>query len=1048
MKKTDRQKRPFPVPTVNRIRKWLPGCIVTLLVLTAVALLVMPRLIEFASIKERIQTAVTEQTGGRIDFTAIDLSYFPRLSLEFRQVSLTIPDLADGTVAALRVEPQLLSLLRGDLRSARVELDSPRFSLELPETKPDATPAQPSAPAESGKRQAAAITPLGLAMIAGMDLQVDNGRLAIGRTGQKPTEIKGISLTGSVETAGGRIKVKLGRLALAEPALELTGALTLVATSPAITLDLSGSNIDVDAVRSTALALAGDIAPIVRIFDYLGGGRVPQIRFTSHGENLAELGKLHNILITGQLQDGQISIPQIDLDLTEVAGEVNVSQGILQGTGLSARLDQSTGRDGTLQIGLTRENDLFQLDLMLRADLGQAQPILQRIVHGSAIAAELDKIAHLQGSGYGRLTLGDNLHDISAKIDVSELNLSADYQRLPLPITIAAGQLIFSKRQLSLEKFSGSLGRSQFADLSGRFLWENDLALDIGSGRLDLDMAELYPWLASLEGFADRFKEVKKVTGGLELANLKLKGKVDRPAEWRFSSTGKIKDLSVETGSFPDTINFASGGIQVDTQQFTFDKLKTSSQDAALILSGSLKGFPRRLDRLDLSLDGSMGPQSVAWLSNRLKVPETYAIRAPLSIGNAQISWRPDSSISFNGSVSIAEGPAITAEVDYRPEQLRVNRLHIKDRYSDAVMVFDFNADRRDIKFVGSLQSETLHTLFVDRRFDSGRLQGNFAVSIPQGGQAAATATGQLTGEKLPVLLPSGDTAYIERIALQADGSQVQVDIAKLTWRNLTWEPVGGTLSFAGDRAEFRLAGARLCGIDSQGLLSSAGDEFSLDLTLEGRDLDVATSYTCLTEGRSKATGRLDFSSRITAKGKMDELVKAMKGPLRMTLKKGVIERDKLVARILAVLNVTEIVKGRLPNLGATGFAYTTMTLQGEFKNGKLIIDKYFMDGETLDLVGSGEIRLEDRTLEVELLAAPFKTVDTVIKYIPGVNYLLGGSLIAIPISIAGALDDPTVEVMSVSAVGSSLYNLAERTLTSPFKLFETIIPLGGQKGK
>ncbi len=91
---------------------------------------------------------------------------------------------------------------------------------------------------------------------------------------------------------------------------------------------------------------------------------------------------------------------------------------------------------------------------------------------------------------------------------------------------------------------------------------------------------------------------------------------------------------------------------------------------------------------------------------------------------------------------------------------------------------------------------------------------------------------------------------------------------------------------------------------------------------------------------------------------------------------------------------------------------------------------------------------LEDKTLDGQLLAAPFKTVNTIIKYIPGVNYLLGGSLVAIPISLAGTLDDPKVEVLSASAVGSSLYNLAERTITSPYKLFETINPWGKQNGK
>ena len=106
----------------------------------------------------------------------------------------------------------------------------------------------------------------------------------------------------------------------------------------------------------------------------------------------------------------------------------------------------------------------------------------------------------------------------------------------------------------------------------------------------------------------------------------RLGGSLPRPAP--------CKTSRVETNAFPDIITIASGGFTVDTQQLTFEKLQTASQDAALTLSGSLKGFPQRLERIDLSLDGSMGPQSVEWLSDRLKVPESYAIHAPLSISN------------------------------------------------------------------------------------------------------------------------------------------------------------------------------------------------------------------------------------------------------------------------------------------------------------------------------------------------------------------------------------------------------------------------------
>ena len=166
-------------------------------------------------------------------------------------------------------------------------------------------------------------------------------------------------------------------------------------------------------------------------------------------------------------------------------------------------------------------------------------------------------------------------------------------------------------------------------------------------------MAELYPWLASLEGLRHKLEKVTQVTGRLTLSAVDFQGEVARPSGWQFAATGVVKDLSVDTTLVPDSTTLASGGFTVDTHQLTLDKLKISSGDAALTLSGHLHGFPQRLGRLDLLLDGTMGPQSVAWLSDKLKVPKAYAIHAPLSISNAQLAWQADATASFKGLVSV-----------------------------------------------------------------------------------------------------------------------------------------------------------------------------------------------------------------------------------------------------------------------------------------------------------------------------------------------------------------------------------------------------------
>ena len=193
-------------------------------------------------------------------------------------------------------------------------------------------------------------------------------------------------------------------------------------------------------------------------------------------------------------------------------------------------------------------------------------------------------------------------------------------------------------------------------------------------------------------------------------------------------------------------------------------------------------------------------------------------------------------------------------------------------------------------------------------------------------------------------------------------------------------------------------------------------------------------------------TGSLDISSQITAQGEMNQLLKALEGPLKMTFRNGVIQKDKVLARVLELLNVTQIVKGRLPNLATQGFEYNSISLKGKFHKGKLIIDKFYMDGETLDVVGKGKIHLEERTVDFQLVASPFKIANSIIKHIPGLNYLMNDNLVSIPLSISGPMAEPEVKVLSITSVGTSLLNMAERTIKAPVKLLEAINPWSDDK--
>jgi hypothetical protein len=66
--------------------------------------------------------------------------------------------------------------------------------------------------------------------------------------------------------------------------------------------------------------------------------------------------------------------------------------------------------------------------------------------------------------------------------------------------------------------------------------------------------------------------------------------------------------------------------------------------------------------------------------------------------------------------------------------------------------------------------------------------------------------------------------------------------------------------------------------------------------------------------------------------------------------------------------------------------------------------------------------------------------VDSVIKRIPLVGNILGGTLVSIPVSVKGDLKKPDVTILSPAAVGEGLLGIMKRTVDVPLKIINPFL--------
>jgi hypothetical protein len=202
----------------------------------------------------------------------------------------------------------------------------------------------------------------------------------------------------------------------------------------------------------------------------------------------------------------------------------------------------------------------------------------------------------------------------------------------------------------------------------------------------------------------------------------------------------------------------------------------------------------------------------------------------------------------------------------------------------------------------------------------------------------------------------------------------------------------------------------------------------------------LAPALICLWK-QEDIEGQFDLTAEIVAGGKREELARSLRGNLHFAAKDGRIYRFGLLAKIFALINVTEIFRGKLPDLVEEGFAYNSMEAKGSFQDGRLVFEEAIVDGSSMDIVCKGFVDPVNKRIDLTVLVAPFKTIDRIIRAIPLVGYLLGGKLVSIPVRVTGDLEEPTVVPLSASAVGSELIEMMTRTLHLPLKIIQPLLP-------
>ncbi len=927
------------------------------------------------------------------------------------------------------------------------------------------------------------------------------------KAGQK-ADIELRTLSGSVTLDPDSALFTISELVLDKPGMHVSGSLGLTDESHA-SLHLEGRDVDISSTRAVASALAGPQSVVQTIFSIVRGGRIPVLSVSGEGNALSDLADLDNLVLHASLAGGEIDVPGAGLGLTEVSGDVSIIKGILTGEKILAHWQQSTAKNGMLQIDLTKDPLPMHVQAGLDVAVSDIPAILTKFIDDQTFKSELGKFADLQGRATGTLSLTGTSDQLAVDVSATDINLSAHYDNIPYPLMITAGGVRYDGNSIKWQQLDGSLGTSNFAAISGELDLGRAKHVTITSGSSRMVIPDLLPWFSSLNGT----REIAGYYGGgrgiLLVSAMSAEGSLSDFGSFVYNLEGQLDDLTIkEMPMQPGPLTIGALKWHANQKQIEFSDGRLGMLDGSISASGSYLDY--RSDgqkRLSLDFEGRIGPQLAGWISDKADMPAWIKLH-PLSIRNSHLNYSKPGRHKISAALALQDDLAVSTELSLADNSVIVETLILKDQASQASFTGTKLNRIVDVSFDGILHGSTIGQIAEITPGSDGSINGKATVSVDLENPHDFSLVGDLNGTSLSLPLRHDSPVKINTAALSGSPDTITISAANVSWRDTDLSlsgkvkrnpsgpmtvalaveagvvdvdailgkfgnqsssedkktgtttfplPFQGHVSFKvnklqirnfsiqklhadvqvqNDGADLALKEMELCGIPASGTVSIAEQNFAFHLKPDAHNGDLNATLNCFADEHFKADGTFNITGLLEGNGRLKDLPRSTAGELEVSIVDGHVYHDIILLNVLKFLNVTQVLTGQISarKMVEKGVGFNHLQVRAELHEGKIKNKGFVLDADEIKLSGIGEIDIPTKQIDFTLLVAPLTMVNSFLGHMP----LIGGvmqTITAIPLLLAGKIDDVHVLPLAPSAVGHELKEVMKQTLGIPLQL-------------
>jgi AsmA-like C-terminal region len=273
----------------------------------------------------------------------------------------------------------------------------------------------------------------------------------------------------------------------------------------------------------------------------------------------------------------------------------------------------------------------------------------------------------------------------------------------------------------------------------------------------------------------------------------------------------------------------------------------------------------------------------------------------------------------------------------------------------------------------------------------------------------------------------------------------VRLKADNFTLAGFSWSPLQATASLSPQGIRGEVERGDVCGIGTVGSVDFTDEEIGLDVSLSVTDGQLESTSLCLTDNKQAVKGNYSLKAQVTGRGTPGKVAQTLRGEFEFSAQDGQIEQspteDTPLEATFDYLNKTGDFNVAFPDLDRESFPFRLIRSRGRVEGTTLVNDVLIIQSSLFTITGNGRIDVEHKQIDAKGLVSVLMPGDSIIRRIPIVGSLLGGSILGIPVRVTGSLEHPDVTYLSPTDVGAELLNIPMRILGLPLDAIRLFTP-------